>query len=95
MARIEHDPNDYVDYSFDFAAPDWLGRTWLGADTIATATVTTTSTVTISGVVHDTTRVTYWATGGTPYQAAPMLCHITTTAGRQADRTMWLNVISR
>mgnify|MGYP003491741341 FL=1 len=88
-AEMPHDPQAVLDYSWDWAD-------WLGADAIASHTVT----VAAGDVVKDSdsrtaTAVTAWLSGGTDGTRARVTCHITTAAGRQDDRTIYLAIKNR
>lgn len=88
-ARMAKDPGAVLDYTFDWAD-------WLGTDTITAHTVTASAagvTVASSAVVG--AAVVAWLTGGTAGTAATVTCHITTAAGRQDDRTLYLNIFQR
>lgn len=89
--EIEHDPNAVLDYSRDWT--DWLGAT----DTIATASWTKSGSIVIgTSQVDPTGKVaTVWISGGTAGEKCSLTCHITTTEGRQDDRTYYLKVKER
>lgn len=85
------DPQAVLDYAFDWSA-------WLAADeTITTATVTvpTPSTLTVNGSTHTDSVVTAWLGGGTVAMNYPVTCHITTSQGRQDDRTIGVKIQER
>lgn len=86
-----HDPASVLDYRWD-----WSG--WLEAgETITGFTVTapTGITVTTPAVSQVGGIVTAWLTSGTPPTIYPIVCHITTSAGRQDDRTIVLRAQNR
>lgn len=95
MNKFLHDPNATLDYRWDFAP--WLTV----GETISTFTVTAGVggfTVTTPAPSQASGIVTAWITGGTitaPPTPQPVVCHITTSAGRQDDRTIWLTAINR
>ncbi len=98
---LSHDPSARLDYRWDWAVPDSLGRTWLDGDTILAATVTATldgapaATVTVEPATHDDTTVSAWVSGGTVGTTVALTCRITTAAGRIDDRTLWLRIRQR
>lgn len=91
MYRFEKDPNDVLDYGLDWAL-------WLNSDTI------TASSWSISGedteLVQDsdsntTTTTEVWLSGGSAGVTYAVANHITTTAGRESDRTLLITVVQR
>jgi len=82
------DPDATLDYKWDWAA-------WLDGDTITDATVTATTGITVDSIAHDATTVTVWASGGTDGSTYDLVCHVTTTGGREDDRTLSLRVTER
>ena len=87
---ITHDPNARLDYAWDWTA--WL----TDGETITSHTITVTTgdvTVESSSVIGG--AVVAWVTGGTVPTDAKVTCHITTSAGRQDDRTRTLMVRDR
>jgi hypothetical protein len=77
------DPQDVLDYGRDWS--DWLAD----GETISSHTVTPTGvTVDSSSIVG--TQVVAWCSGGTNGDLATLRFHITTSAGRQHDRTLKL-----
>lgn len=96
------DPNAVLDYKFDWkgltngtdgATSDWLAS----AETISAHTVTASTGLTVdSSTLTDTnTSVTAWLSGGTAGQDYTVVCHITTSAARQDDRTITVHVQQR
>lgn len=83
------DPQAVLDYQWDWS--DWLET----AETITAGTVTATTGLTLDSSVVGTTDVTAWLSGGTADQVYPVTCHITTSAGRQDDRTILIRVEER
>ena len=96
---VTHDPNAVLDYRWDWApATNGTGRTdWLEAgETITATTVTGTGcTVDSSSITDAGTSVTAWISGGTVGAQASVTCHITTSAGREDDRTIRLRIAER
>ena len=97
---IETDKDDLIDYTFDFGA--WLAT----GETISDKTVTPTGTVTASAgtVVTGSKSVAGVATavpsGAVTVRASAIAdgsftCHIVTSTGQTADRTIDLRVVVR
>lgn len=77
----EKDPDAVIDFQFQWA-------TWLGAgETIAAATVVAETGLTVGNVTHDTTTVTFRASGGTTNTRYKVTCHVTSSTGEQEDCT--------
>ena len=103
MKTFLKDPDDTLDYKFDYAAltngtgdTDWLGS----GETIASATITVDSpgpTVEKSSITDSSTSVTVWVSGGTAGKTYKLACKITTNNSpvRIAERTIALKVIQR
>ena len=93
LARYRiHDPNDRLDYRFDWGERDYLNRSWLGDDTIASAEVFASDpAVLLTGkaIASDGKSVVIFVSGGQLGGQASVTCRITTAEGRQADRTAW------
>lgn len=90
-SRIAHDPNAKLDYAIDWSA--WLqsgetinASTWTVPEGITEATPASSET---DGVA------TIWLTGGTVGQNYAVTNHITTSMGREDDRSLHLRVIER
>lgn len=87
---IPHDPAARLDYSWPWGP--WLPE----GDAITAATVISDDpAVTVADVTHDGDTVTAWASGGSPGTLVALTCHITTTGGRQDDRTIHLSIQER
>lgn len=86
-----HDPQAILDYGKDWT--DWL----TGAETVTAVTATATGlTISTPAAVSGAGKITtVWLTGGTIGTVYPVTFHITTSAGRQDDRTIWLTAINR
>lgn len=96
------DPDAVLDYKFD-----WAGLTngeegaisdWLDEDeTIATYTLTPDDGLVVDShdLTDNDTSVTYWLSGGTAGQSYRVVNHIVTSAGREEDRTMIIEVRER
>lgn len=90
-SRIPHDPQARLDYAIDWSA--WLqsgetinASTWSVPDGITQATPEPSET---DGVA------TIWLTGGTVGQNYMVTNHITTSMGREDDRSLFLRVTER
>lgn len=95
------DPDDVLDYRWDWAAdlPD--------GDTItsATFTVTTdqgavvpdsdTTPVEVDSYSNTTTTATAWLSGGTLRSSYLVVCHAVTTGGREMDKTLKLKIAQK
>lgn len=88
MSRIPKDPQATLDYTADWTK--WL----LPGEVIIDKTVTVTG-VTLVTSTHDDKTVTAWVAEGTAGTTADLTFHVTTSAGRQDERTMGLYVADR
>lgn len=82
------DPNAVLDFSWDWSG--WLTE----GETITDAAVTVPDGITKDSESHDDTGVTVWLSGGTPGRHR-VVCHVTTSAGRQDDRSLDIDVDDR
>lgn len=93
MATFTKDPQAVLDYGWDWT--NWLA----GGETITTSTWTITlapdAILTIATPTFDGTSTTIWASAGTVGSDYKITNHITTSAGRQDDRTHKLQVRDR
>lgn len=92
------DPQDRLDYGFDWAAPPPTGPWLSDGDTITTSTWTVTgpdSLLVIDDDDHTTTVTRAWLTGGTLGESYKVTNHITTAQGRQRDRTLVIRIVTR
>jgi hypothetical protein len=89
-AQYTKDPNAVLDYS-----EDWTD--WLAGDTISALSITATAGITVQSqtVTFPCSIVWVWLAGGTASYSYDIVFHITTTAGRQDDRTITINCLSR
>jgi hypothetical protein len=96
------DPDAVLDYKFDWApltngvsgaASDWLQS----GETISDHTITATTGITVdsSSITDSNTSVTVWLSGGTAGTDYSIVCHITTSAEREDDRTIFIRVEQR
>lgn len=88
--KYTKDPDAVLDYSIDWS--DWLPDT----DTITASTYTVASDAADAVVVDDssftTTTTTVWLTGGVVGTKYTVTNHITTSAGRQDDRSLTISI---
>lgn len=91
VSRFIKDPQARLDYAVDWSA--WLAA----AETISAQTVTVTSgDVTLDGSPAQASGVvTQWLTAGTLDTTSRVRFHITTSAGRQDDRSLTIDVRDR
>lgn len=88
---FDKDPSAVLDYKWDWSS-------WLAAgETITTADVDLPPDgLTLDREVgHDTTSVTAWLAGGTVGKNYRVTAHITTSAGREDDRSLTIKVRDR
>jgi hypothetical protein len=78
------DPDAVKDYAFNWDA--WLGET----ETILTHQVTVPTGLTLDSSSIVGRSIVYWLSGGTTGLGYAVTCHITTSQGRQDDRTMYI-----
>lgn len=90
--KILKDPNDILDYTWDWT--DWLN---LVTDTIFSHTVLPAAPVTVQSSSQDGTnkKVTAVLAGGTAGQLHMITCRIVTVGGRTADRSIYLKMKER
>lgn len=98
----EKDPDEILDYVFDFA-PNTNGRSGASTDyldsgeTISSHSVTVPAGATLdsSAAILTNTAVRAWISGGTPGTTYRVLCQVVTTDGRTAERSFNLRVVSQ
>lgn len=90
-SRIAHDPQAKLDYAVDWSA--WLQS----GETINASTWTVPAGITQSTPEPSNTATvaTIWLTGGTIGQLYAVTNHITTSMGREDDRSLFLRVVER
>lgn len=76
------DPQAVLDYLIDW------GRYLPSGDVISTSTWTATTGITIASNSKTSTTTTVWLSGGTAGTNYSVTNHISTTGGRQDDRTL-------
>jgi hypothetical protein len=87
--EIKHDPNAVLDYTIDWS--DWLPS----GDTILSSSWSVPAGLTEDSSSNTSTTATVWISGGTAGTNYRITNHITTTEGRQDDRTIPLFVLNR
>lgn len=85
--KLDKDPDARLDYRFDFV--DFLETGETITDQVVVASG---CTVESFGTVDNGTAVVAWISGGTLGTVVHATCHITTSAGRQNDGTIILNI---
>ncbi len=75
----------------------WNWTTYLGDDTLTDAAFTVNDAsednkVALDDSAFTATTATAWLSGGETATKPTVTCHITTAAGRQDDRTLYLNI---
>jgi hypothetical protein len=85
MADFLKDPDAVNDFTVDWSA-------WLDTDTIATSVWSSPEGMTVDLATNTATSATIWLSGGTIGLRYRVTNHITTTAGREDDRTLSIRV---
>lgn len=86
---LPKDPAAFLDYAWDWSA--WLSE----GETITEFSVTPPAGLTVEETTESQGRVTAWVSGGTAGRYYPLVCQITTSAGRTDERTIILMVEER
>lgn len=96
LKKFTKDPEAVLDYTIDWSA--WLAE----GDAISAVTTTpaanaspsSTSAVNVDKTSFTTNEITVWCSGGTGVvgQSADVVVHVTTSGGRQDDRTITLTI---
>lgn len=87
IKKFVKDPQARLDYTIDWSA--WLAPT---SDTISNATVPNPpSGITVQSTTWTTTQTTTWVSGGTAGSSYDLTIRITTTGGRQDERTITIS----
>lgn len=99
------DPADVKDYAIDWKYASAASRAAAGAGdgTLAAGETITVSTWAVPAGITQTTpapsqadgKTTIWITGGTDGVDYDLINHVTTSAGRQYDRTLTIKVRNR
>lgn len=82
------DPEAVLDYGYDWA-------TWLDGDTIVASSWTADTGIAVDAHSFDDTTTTVWLSGGSTPEVYKVVNHITTTDGRQDDRTIYVKMKHR
>lgn len=85
---IQKDPDSVLDY-----AVDWSD--WLAGDTITTADFTVPAGLTRQSQNASATVATVWLAGGTAGATYSVNCRIVTAAGRTADRSFRVVMVTQ
>jgi len=89
MSSYIKDPQAVLDFAIDWSR--WLAT----GETITASTITASTGLTVDSDTFTGTTVTYWLSGGTLNTRCTIVNHITTSAGRQDDRTDYLIIQDR
>jgi len=104
--RVQKDPSAVLDYVMDFAAKtnNSSGATsdYLRVDefeSLVSATVTSSNPaqleVLTSDLLYNNTVVVFWLSGGTVGLEYLVTVHIVTSAGREDDRTLRVQIVEK
>ena len=88
MTTYHVDPQATLDYSVDFAS--WLAS----GETISSVTWIVPAGLTEVARTNDASSATIWLVGEGSGQRTPVTCRITTSAGRQDDRSFTIRLRS-
>lgn len=86
---IEKDPSALLDYSIDWSA--WLQP----GETITTSTWVVTAGIVVTDSDNSPTVATVWLSGGTTLREYTVANKVTTTGGRQDERSFRVRVVNR
>lgn len=89
-ANQEKDPQATLDYFVD-----WKQEGWLGTDTISVSTWTVPVGITKESESVANGRATVWLSGGTAGTTYTVTNHITTTGGRQDERSLYVYILEK
>lgn len=78
-------PGDILDYTLDWSS-------WLNTDIIISANWTVPADLTVTSQNFTDTNTVIWISGGIDSNTYPLICKITTEAGRTCERTVNLKV---
>lgn len=90
MTLRDKDPDAVLDYGFDWSD-------FLGDDTIASSTWTLSAgnpdtDLEIDSNLHTDTLTTVWVSGGSLNKTYALTNHVTTSSGREDDRTLKIRI---
>lgn len=88
MERKEKDPDDTVDYVFNWVSLATFGDTITDAEFIVEGATDDPGELTIEDSSFSGTTATVWVSGGTDRRNYKLTCRVTTTQGRQEDSTI-------
>lgn len=89
MTAFQKDPAAVLDYAFDWSA-------WLAAgETITAHTITVTGSLVVGAHTVLAGVVTAWLSGGVAGETYTATCHITTSQGRQDERSIAVQAVDR
>lgn len=83
------DPDDVLDYSFDWTA--WMAT----SETISTSTWIPSPGIVVNSTANTTLVATVWLSGGTAGIPYTVTNRIVTNQGRTVDRTMTIRVTNK
>jgi hypothetical protein len=90
MANVfTKDPDARLDYQWDWS--DWLAE----GETITNIVIIVPDGITLDEQSDTDTTVTVWLIGGTDGEGYKLTCHITTSAAREDDRSIYINCRER
>ncbi len=89
MCDFVKDPNAVLDFGFDWS--DWLAA----GETLTVSTWSVPSGITEESNTNSTTTTTIWLSGGTAEHEYEVTNHVTTSAGREDDRTLNIKLQER
>lgn len=88
------DPDAVLDFAFDWMTQGWLAESETITEQTVVAAAFPDGDLTVSDISQAGGVVTWWASDGVLGTVA-VTCHITTSEGRQDDRTMTIKVLER
>lgn len=86
VVDFQKDPNDRLDYSFDWS--EWLAQ----GETITNSVMETSVGLTIDTASNSISAATAWLIGGTSGHVYTLTNRITTSAGRIKEKSMRIRV---
>jgi len=87
--KFNKDPDAILDYGFNWV--EWLEE----GETIVSAVWIIPNGISLDSQAESTIETLAWLSGGTVGISYNITCHITTSAGREDDRTLTIKVIQR
>jgi hypothetical protein len=89
MTTFLKDPNEELDYGFDWSS--WLAS----GESIATYSLSAEAGITLGTNSVNAGIITYWLSGGTEGETYKITCQVETNEGRIGERTMRIRVLER